>query len=248
MIAITMPGNTGDMLYALPAARVLCAAHNTTCDFYTAKTSEHTRSLIEYQPYVNKLIVPETYVIERRDMGTQPWLMPVLENTYTDVYHLGYRGIPDRALHQYIAAQIGLNLPLAVAYEYPDEIPAIIQPYICLAPRGKTTYEQLFHDLSIVLTNHGVGVVQIGAKGDKVGVGVDKTGLDMLDTLTILAHSAGFVGLMSAQLVLANGFPIPRIAPHDGIHWDMRHVLYTSFNSYPINPSTKDVLKLLDIS
>src|SRR5688500_1603566 len=124
MIAITMPGNTGDMLYTLPTARVLCAAHNTQCDFYTASTSKHALQLIEYQPFVNKIIIPETYVIERRDMGTQPWLMPVPENTYTAVYHLGYRGIPDRPLHQFIAHQIGIDLPLAITYEYPNEVPA----------------------------------------------------------------------------------------------------------------------------
>ena len=83
-------------------------------------------------------------------------------------------------------------------------------------------------------------------KGEKVGIGVDKTGVDMLDTLTLLAHSIGFVGLMSAQLVLANGFPIPRISPHDNIHWDMRHVINTSFNNYPINPTVEHVKALLD--
>lgn len=246
MIAVTMPGNTGDMLYALPTARVLCAAHNTTCDFYTAKTSAHAKQLVEYQSFVNKMIIPETYVIERRDIGTQPWLMPVPENTYQAVYHLGYRSVPDRPLHQFIAHQIGVELPLAVAYDYPDVVPAIIKPYVCIAPRGKTTYEQFFYDLSIALTNANIAVVQIGAKGENVGVGINKTGVDMLDTLTLLAHSSGFVGLMSTQLVLANGFPIPRISPHDGIHWDMRHVINTSFNNYPINPSVEQILSLLD--
>ena len=248
MIAITMPGNTGDMLYALPTARVLCAAHNTVCDFYTASTSRHAQALLEYQPFIRRMIIPETYVVQRRDMGTQPWLMPVPEHTYDAVYHLGYRGIPDRSLHQYIAHQIGLELPLAITYAYPNETPAIIKPYVCVSSRGETSYKPLFIDLSKALTNANVGVVQIGAKGEFVGVGVDKTGVDMLDTLTLLAHSEGFVGLMSTQLVLANGFPIPRIAPHDGIQWDMRHVVNTSFNAYPVNPSVADIKALLDIT
>jgi hypothetical protein len=68
----------------------------------------------------------------------------------------------------------------------------------------------------------------------------------MLSTLSILSGAKGFVGLMSSQLVLANGFPYPRIAPHDGRSWDMRHVINTEYNHYPINPSVEQILSLLD--
>lgn len=239
-----MPGNTGDLLYSLPTARVLCAAHATTCDFYTAETSKHTKRLMEYQSFIDRLIIPKAYKIERRDIGTQPYIMPI-EDTYDAVYHLGYRSVPDRTLHQFIAYQLGITLPLAIHYEYPIIESPLTIPYVCIAARGETTYKAFFMDLISKLNSRGIGVAQIGGKGDFVGLfGWDATGKDMLDTLSILSHAKAFIGLMSSQLVLANGFPIPRIAPHDGIHWDMRHCVYTPLNHYPINPTTDAIIDL----
>lgn len=239
-IAFTHPGKMGDALYSLPVMRKICEDRNTICDFYTSSYCEPMRRLFEYQSFVDRFIVPPQYRVERMDMGCQPWYMPVPETLYDVVYHLGFRGIPDRAIHQYIASTIGIYDPLAIRYEYPYKIEPVDRPYICIAPRGETTYSNLFNEIAQYLT-----CIVIGGKGDYIGHGIDGTGLDMLDTLSILHHAQGFVGLMSSQLVLANGFDIPKIAPHDGRSWDMRHVVYTDKNHYPINPNIDTILQLL---
>ncbi len=242
MIAVTHPGKMGDALYALPLARLLYGMHGEKIDFYTSEYCRPLKSLIQYQSYINECIIPADYVIERMDMGCQPWLMPVKDG-YSKVYHCGFRGIPDRAIHHYIASQYDYNGPLGISYEYP-ETTHTGEDYIIIAPRGETSYKQLFID---VANAHGNALI-VGGKGDYIGAGYDMTGYSMLETLTFLAHAKAFVGLMSSQLVLANGFPIPRIAPHDGKSWDMRHVVQSPYNYYPINPTLADIEAILDIN
>lgn len=246
-IAVTHPGKMGDTLYALPLARLLYGINGEKIDFYTSEYCRPLKELIEYQPYINRCIIPNSYVIERMDMGVQPWLMPV-QDGYSQVYHAGFKNVPDRAIHQYIAAEHGYNGPLGISYAYPEihdiRLKAILdtEDYICVAPRGQTTFIDLFSNIADT-TN----AIIIGGEGDYIGYGYDATGISMLDTLSILAGAKGFVGLMSSQLVLANGFSYPKIAPHDGKSWDMRHVVYTASNHYPVNPTLEHVKDLLDI-
>lgn len=234
-----MPGKMGDALYALPVARYLYGTTGRKIDFYTSDYCRPLKRLVEYQSYIDKMIIPDTYRVERTDMGIQPWNMPI-PPVYAEVHQLGFRGIPSKMLHQYMAEQEGIYAALAIAYEYPEINPPLDTPYICIAPRGKTTFEHLFNALADTIPS-----VIIGGQGDYTGYGIDMTGLDMLDTLSILSHATGFVGLMSSQLVLANGFDIPRIAVHDGKHWDMNHVLKYHLNYYPINPTVADIQVIL---
>lgn len=242
MIAVSMPGKIGDSLYALPVARLLYGMHGEKIDFYTSSYCNPMKNLVVYQSYINDFIIPADYTIERTDMGIQPWQMPIPDK-YTHVFQLGFRGIPDRSIHQYMAHELGYDMPLAIRYEYPELETDISGDYICIAPRGQTSFIDTFNELA-----QNTQAVIIGGTGDYTGYGIDYTGLDMLDTLSVLSKSKGFVGLMSSQLVLANGLDIPRIAIHDGIHWDMRHVINTALNHYPINPSVAHVKALLDIA
>lgn len=242
MIAVTMPGKIGDALYALPLARLLYGINGEKIDFYTSEYCRPLKQLIEYQPYINECIIPAEYIVERMDMGCQPWWMPVKDG-YSQVYHAGFKSVPDRAIHQFIAAQAGYIGPLGISYEYPESS-YTGEDFICIAPRGETSYKDLFN---AVADAHGNAII-IGGKGDYTGHGYDMTGLSMLETLTFLAHAKGFVGLMSSQLVLANGFPYPKIAPHDNRSWDMRHIVNTASNFYPVNPSVEHIKALLDIA
>jgi hypothetical protein len=215
-------------------------------------------SLVEYQSYINRVVIPKDYVVERMDCGCQPWLMPV-KGDYTHIYHCGFKSTPDRALHQFIALQNGYDVPLGIRYEY-SGVPCgafesnldgtayykfgnitVPHPYICIAPRGLTSFIDTFNKLA-----DSTNAVIIGAKDDYTGHGINMTGLSMLDTLSVLSQCSGFVGLMSSMLVLANGFDIPRIAIHDGRSWDMRHVVYTAYNHYPINPTVQEIKDILD--
>lgn len=242
-LAFSHPGKIGDSLFSLPTVRHVCQTKQKTCDFYTSDYCKALIRLLEYQSYIDNVYIPPNYRMTRADMGIQPWLMPIDKSFYETVYQLGFRSVPDRPLHKFIAKSVGIDPRLLpeIGYEYPD-IKVLDEPYIVVSARGQTTFIKLFAE---VIKRCPIAVVQIGAKGEFIGDSVDITGLDMLETTTWIAKSKGFVGLMSSQLVLANGFPINRVAVHDGIHWDMRHVVRSSFNHYPINPTADKILELL---
>ncbi len=242
-IAVSMPGKIGDCLYALPATLELCRQYNATADFYTSEYCTPLKRLYEYQWCIDNLIVPEEYQIERMDMGIQPWHMPIPISKYDQVYHLGFRRVPDETLHNFMARSVGLPINLPIAYDYPD-IGTQDEPYIVLAARGQTDYTDLFLE---VIEKCPIRVIQIGGEGEAIGYDLGITGTDMLETVSWIAKSKGFVGLMSSQLALANGFSIPKVAPHDGRSWDMRHAVYSPYNHYPVKPSAEEILGLLGL-
>ncbi len=234
----THPGKMGDALYSLPFIRHIYKETGVKFDFYTSNYCRPLKELFEYQSCIDRVIIPDNYVIERMDMGCQPAHMPV-EDGYDKVYQLGFQRIPDRAIHQFIAHEQGVDIPLSIEYEFPKLISGYGE-YICIAPRGETSFRNLFDGVA-----QRTKSVIVGGAGDFTGYGYDATGLNMLQTLSILSGAKGFLGLMSSQLVLANGFPYPKVAPHDGMSWDMGHVIYNASNHYPVNPSVDQVLALL---
>lgn len=241
------PGKIGDALYALPFIRFIYGQIGEKLDFFTSDYCEPMRSLFEYQHCINSFNIAPGYKIERMDMGCQPPFADI--KGYEHVFQLGFQRVPDRAIHQFIAKEQGVDIGLGIRYDYPEmsytlksalEKTVGLDEYICIAPRGNTSFGNLFDTVA-----QRMPAVIIGGAGDYRGYGVDLTQLDFLETTTVLSRARGFIGLMSSQLVLANGFDYPRIAPWDGSSWDMRHVCYTEYNHYPVNPSTDDILKLL---
>lgn len=248
--AAAHPGKLGDCIYTLPMMRYIYGQTGDTFDFYTSTFCAPLKELFEYQPYINKFIVSDTYRLERTDMGCQPAHIDV-PNEYVHVYQMGFTKNPDQALHQYMAAEHGIKIGLGVRYHHP-EMTDIMQraldqtfgdtKYVCIAPRNPSSFQPLFDELS-----ERVPSVIIGAQGEYTGHGVDLTGMSFLETCAILSRAKAFVGLMSSQLVLANGFDIPRIAPWDGKSWDMRHVINTHYNHYPVNPSVDSIINLIGL-
>lgn len=247
-IAVSHPGKMGDALYSLPIIRFFCEEWNAKAHFYTSEYCKPMTRLMEYQSCINHVIIPPSYKILRTDVGIQPWEMPVDSSKYSRVVHLGFRSVPGSYLLIHMARQCGahINKLPRIYYEYP-EIDTLDEPYICIAPRGNTTYFELFRSIA---HNSPIAVVIIGGPIDSVTSEkytnhnkpiIDLTGLDMLETVSWLSKCAGFVGLMSAMLVLANGFDMPKVIPHDNIHWDMRHVLYTNTHKYLVLPTVPDV-------
>lgn len=244
--AATHPGKMGDALYALPFIRYIYGLTGERIDFYTSAYCEPMRSLFEYQPCISSFNIAQNYEVQRMDMGCQPWYMPV--EGYEHVFQLGFQSVPDRAIHQFIAKEQGATVDLGIRYDCPEleNVPPTGTKYVCVAPRHPSSYDTLFYDICIKLRALDIGVVQIGGKGDFFGIGYDMTGLDLLNTCSFLSKSIGFVGLMSSQLVLANGFDIPRIGVN-GYQSDMRHAVMTALNYYPPEGSTaQDILDILE--
>jgi len=242
-IACTHPGRLGDAIYALPAIKKVCQMREALADFYTSKYCRPLERLFGYQSYIHGFYMPDNYQIERMDMGVQPWRVPVDIGLYDMTYHMGFRTVPDKAIPDFIMESTGLSTPARIEYEYP-EFETSKLPYIVVAPRGETSFKKLFNDFIEICP---MPCYVAGSNNDYTGIGIDITGLDLLETTTWIAKSKGFVGLMSSQLAIANGFDIPKIAPHDGIHWDMRHVIYSDTNFYPVNPTANDLIKILGL-
>ncbi len=245
-LAFTHPGKVGDLLYSLPTVKSICDAKGQQADFWTSEYCYPiVKRLLERQSYIRRCILSPTYVIEGMDMGVRPSRVPVDTILYETTYHLGFREVPNCALPQFIARSVGATWNGKIEYEY-DDVPTLDEPYIVLAPRGETSYKDTFLDL---IKKSPVKTVIIGGLGDLIGDGtaLNKCGLDLVETLPWIAKSRGFVGLMSSQLVLANGFDIPKVAPHDGIHWDMGHVIYSDTNFYPVNPTAEEILGLMEL-
>jgi len=244
-IACAHPGKIGDALYALPAARALAERHGAQVDFYTSEYCRPMLRLLEAQSFVDRAVVAEGYKLRDFGCGAQPWSVPVPRG-YDAVYQLGFRSTPNCYLPDWISQSVRLPVGLPIQYDYEDR-ETLAEPYIVIAPRGGTSYAGLFRELAETCP---MVVVEVGARGEGTGSSrsMDLTGEDMVDVLPWLARSRGFVGLMSSSLALANGFPIPRVAPHDGRHWDMRHVARSPLNHYPVNPTAAEVLRLLGVS
>ncbi len=239
-IAVTMPGKIGDAIYALPATMELCRRKGVTCDFFTSTYCLPLKRFFEYQPYIDRLIVPEKYQITRMDMGIQPWHMPVDAWEYDYVHHLGFKAVPDIPLPDYMAREAFLPVGLPIRYEYP-QVKLPDEPYIILAPRGETSYKNLFLE---VIEKSPIRVIQVGGPGEHIGDDKGITGLDILETVSWIAGAKAFIGIMSSQLALANGFSMPKVAVHDGKSWDMRHAVVKEGSLYPINPTAEEVLEL----
>lgn len=250
--AVTMPGKIGDALYSLPTCRYLAEKSGNPVDFYTSSYCAPMRELMEYQSCIDKFIIPDNYKIERYDMGIQPYTIPVPVGVYDTTFHLGFRSIPDKRLDWWMAESVGINpkeLP-PISYELPKFIRTKVTDYIVLASRGETGYKSLFLDFIEMATQLLYTIVQIGGQGEFIGeptlFNKDFTDKNLLDTCQLFTEAEAFIGLMSSQLVLANGWLLPKIAPHDNKSWDMRHVVKSNSNYYPVNPTAEQILEIIE--
>lgn len=243
MLAFTHPGKIGDLLYCLPVVKKLCEESGQRADFWTSSYCYPVvKRLLERQSYIRDVVLSHNHVITGMDMGVRPWLVPV-DGDYEQVYHLGFQEIPRGALPEFISKSIGQTWNGKIEYEY-DDLSTLKEPYIVLAPRGETSFKEVFIDF---IKKSPIKTVVVGGEIDYIGYGINKCGIDLLETLPWIAKSKGFIGLMSSQLVLANGFDIPKISPHDGKSWDMTHVVYSDSNFYPVLPTAEYMIQLLGL-
>lgn len=237
-IAVAMPGKMGDALYALYVARHIAYKYSEQVDFFTSSYCEPIRPLVEYQGFIDKMVVPHDYEIANMGCGIQPWHMPI-PTGYRYSFQLGFRTTPAKFLGDWMADDAGVSL-LYTALDTP-QYPKPFHDYFTMCLRGSPDYTE-FGRQFVALSPYPV--IEVGGLTDNVANdSIDKTGLDFLTTAALIGNSSGYVGLMSAMLVVANGFPkLKKVAVHDGIHWDMRHVMRSENNFYPVKPTAEEVL------
>ncbi len=240
-LACTHPGKLGDALYALPTIRELSRRHGKLVDFYTSSYCEPLRKLFEAQHCIDRFIVAPRYVLRDFSCGGQPWQIPI-DEPYAATYQLGFRGLPHEPLPDYISASAHLPPGLPIRYDFEPTEPEIDEPYIVVAPRPTIP---VFRELP---ERSPVRIVEIGGAGEGTGspLVIDKTGIDMLDVLPLLARARAFVGYHSAMLVLANGFPIPKVVwTPPGAFWLHLHAVKSYYNHYPVEPDATAIFRHL---
>jgi ADP-heptose:LPS heptosyltransferase len=239
-IACSHPGKIGDALYALPTIRLLSKQYGVKVDFYTSSHCSPLKRLFEYQHFIDKFIVSDRYTITHFGCGVQPRYIPIEVKRYSAVFQLGFQYTPNIALHRFIAQSVNItDKELRIEYEFP-RFETLDEPYIIVAPGKK--YKELFKEF---ISKSPILPVVIGSTDEYNGVGKDLTGLDMLETLTWISKAKAFVGIMSSQLALANGFNIPKIVPYIKSEYDMRHVVYSDKHFYLENPTVESILEKL---
>jgi len=252
LIACSHPGKMGDALYALPAVAELCRIHDAKCDFFTSDYCLPLKDLIEAQPYIRQMIVPAAYEVKAMDCGCQPWEMPIDPRGYAGVFQMGFRGVPGGFIAEHIAESVGLPRAIGQRVEYkvpPHDLGFGPQGYIVLAPRGETSYAALLREFAL---RSPLPTVEIGAPGQAVipsgnhnARHFDMTCPSMLRMASIIAGAKAYIGLMSGPLVIANGFPVVKLVPHNGRSWDMSHVMYSPQHHYLVEPTVEELLKLI---
>lgn len=234
MIACTHPGKIGDCIYSLPTVRKLSEKFNTKVDFYTSSYCANLKKLFEYQPYINNFIVSDTYNIERLDMGVQPWNIDV-PDIYENVFHLGFREVPNTELPIYMAKLVGMDIPLTFSIAV-ENFETLNEPYITIAPRCDVDFISAYQDF---VSRYKGNVVVVGAAHEYPGFGINKTGLDFLESATWISKSIGFIGI-SSMFVLADFFNIPKVVLHKAGGLDTRHLTHN--NTSYINTYDYDLI------
>lgn len=97
-ILASMPGRFGDILWALPTARLLAARHGTNVDFMTSPKYSSILELVQRQPYILETWAGEGWDVSSEDTA-QNRVPPECDCAdYEEIYHLGYREWPRQSL------------------------------------------------------------------------------------------------------------------------------------------------------
>lgn len=247
LIGLSHPGKFGDLLYSIPGTKFLCDYYGAKCHFYTSAYYGSIKRLLDYQDYVEECIIPETYQVLQWGWGAQPSSMRshFRDIDYIAIHEFGFRHFPDRPLHEWYLHEEGINIspPLVGFLSYPD-IETLDEDYIVIAPRGDYMFKESFDG---VIEKSPVAVVQIGMEGEAWEGGIDKTGLDWLETVSWLSKAKAFYGIISSQGALAQNFDNPKVYCHNGGGWDMRHVPRTPTSFYEVFPSAERILELMGL-
>jgi len=247
LIAVSHPGKIGDCLYTLPTVRELCKIYNCKADFYTSECCKPIADFLNQQECINDVIIPNDYKIDNYGCGVQPWNMPIPANNYSMIYQLGFKVVPDKSLPEFIAESAGLNRSVGknLFYDLKSKQNQY-EDYYVIAPRGKTSFHDFFVTVSKKLFTLNKKVFIIGCTNefdnDYTDFAENKTGGTYLEMIDIIAHSKGFIGILSSPLVVANGFSMKKYVPYNSA-WDMSHSFYKDEIKYSIEPSIKECIE-----
>jgi hypothetical protein len=218
-ILCTMPGRTGDVLWSLPAARMISRHFSTPVDFAVSKKygSEGLLKLIAAQPYIGKAFAIQSWeVVESAPMS--PRIPPEIPQTYDQEYHLGYAGWPEGTLAGDVWARCCAAIP-ALAGTPLDLSPWITNFAIpAMPPRNifvgwSEEWIELKMGVTVAIAGgipnewqfdivHGVGARH--GEWWKLDRFFNFYSCDLFTAASLLARSVFYLGCLSSTWVLAN--------------------------------------------
>jgi ADP-heptose:LPS heptosyltransferase len=211
-IAVTHPGKLGDALYSLPTIRHISKILGSKVDFWTSEQCRPLIDLFKAQSCINDVFIAKNYVAQHHGCGTQPWeLIP--EKEYVRIYYLGLRNYPQGRLVDYYPAVHGFTFcDTTISYDMP--MSQISPPCVVVCPGRNPLLKGLFSQIMKALAKEN-NVFQIGPESELINLEIPSLincpNLDMLETVQTLNCAKLFIGTLSANLVLANGFPCKKI-------------------------------------
>lgn len=243
-IAVTMPGLIGDLLYSIPTARHISKIFGVKIDFWTANHCSPAISLLKQQSFINEAFISKKYVPQHNGCGTQPWeLTP--EQEYDRVFHLGLRDYPQCSLVEYFPKIYGLSLTdVTIKYDFEPEV---YEGKIVVAPGRNPLLKPLILDVIKNLTQKGT-VYQVGPTSELIGISMPNLvnlDLSMADTLPVLANADLFIGTLSANLVLANGFDMKKIVIVEPERHCAIHDIQSIKHHYIVPKTAEEILRLI---
>lgn len=200
-----MPGKLGDLLYSLPTARHISKIFGTKIDFWTSKFCGSALPLLKAQSYINDAFVSQKYVPQHDNCGVQPWSLEP-ESQYDKVYHLGFRSYPQCRLVDYFPTIYGFTMvDTAIKYDIPEHSSA---GEVVIVPGRNPLLKPYFIEILEKLPKE-LMIVQCGPKEELIKVNLPNVNYccDIVDALCVMDNAKLFIGTLSANLVLANGFP-----------------------------------------
>lgn len=246
-IAVTHPGKIGDLLYCLPAVRHISKILDSKVDFWTQKECLPVKSLLESQSYINEVHINETYVKQHEGCGVQPWLLEPIGD-YDRIYHMGLRSYPQGRLVDYYPSLHGFTFcDTSIQYDFTKrEIPS----GIVVSPGRNPILKPLFSKLITELAqNHTI--YQVGPPSETINIthpNLKTISEDMLGTIAYINACHTFIGTLSANLVLANGFSCNKIIICEKERHNPAHDVHNESHIYldfPVSP--EEVIKCVKL-
>ena len=244
-IAITHPGKIGDLLYVLPVARELYKQYNSKIDIYTDELYKAAIPLLKAQDCIADVITIATSDMPIVTISTG-WKLPIPEDKYDKVFHLGFRSFPLIPLPEYIAKLAGFPREVGknIYYDTPCELHPVakeLKDYIVVCSTWMY-YFKLYVDF---IKKSTLPVIEVGIPREATGYGHNLTGLNMLEMAKIIEYSKGFLGYTSSSLCIANGFNIKKVITYNysaGSLYLFPNAVQSELSLYLQNPKVEDIL------
>ena len=242
-----MPGRIGDALYSLPTIRHISKILGSKVDFWTSDYCKPLVSLFKAQSFINEVYIAKNYIVQHHGCGTQPWeLIP--EKEYDRIYHMGLRSYPQGRLVDYYPSLHGFTFcDTSIQYDFTKrEIPS----GIVVSPGRNPILKPLFSKLITELAqNHTI--YQVGPPSETINIthpNLKTISEDMLGTIAYINACHTFIGTLSANLVLANGFPCKKIIICEKERHNPAHDVHNESHIYldfPVSP--EEVIKCVKL-